>query len=232
MAREIYELHASFVPFTAQTRMSGIDMPGREIRKGAADVIKIYEDFDKCERIYFGVETANEKETVKHKVAYELSYIGAIPKTIPYQPGFRHLTTLLQIQSLDVNKTVAYFEKELKNEHDRKRLRARAECAKNWLLKHAPEEFTFSVQEKSTATVSPAEKKLLHQIAEKLVERAWIDTELHEEMYILCKNNDVQPKDFFAAAYRVLINKEKGPRLASFILAIGVKKVAVLFKNV
>lgn len=40
--REVSELHASFVPFTAQTRMSGIDMPGREIRKGAADTIKAY----------------------------------------------------------------------------------------------------------------------------------------------------------------------------------------------
>ncbi len=40
--REVSELHASFVPFTAQTRMSGIDMPGREIRKGATDAIKAY----------------------------------------------------------------------------------------------------------------------------------------------------------------------------------------------
>ena len=30
---------AAFVPFTAQTRMSGIDLDGREIRKGAADAI-------------------------------------------------------------------------------------------------------------------------------------------------------------------------------------------------
>ena len=29
---------ATFVPFTAQTRMSGVDLDGREIRKGAADV--------------------------------------------------------------------------------------------------------------------------------------------------------------------------------------------------
>ena len=31
-----------FVPFTAQTRMSGIDLDGREIRKGAADAIEAY----------------------------------------------------------------------------------------------------------------------------------------------------------------------------------------------
>ena len=32
----------SFVPFTAQTRMSGVNLDGREIRKGAADAIAAY----------------------------------------------------------------------------------------------------------------------------------------------------------------------------------------------
>ena len=40
--RNMEELHASFVPFTARTRMSGIDYKGNEIRKGAADAIKAY----------------------------------------------------------------------------------------------------------------------------------------------------------------------------------------------
>ena len=39
--REIHELPAAeFVAFTAQTRMSGINMDGREIRKGAADSVR------------------------------------------------------------------------------------------------------------------------------------------------------------------------------------------------
>jgi K+-transporting ATPase ATPase B chain len=32
----------TFVPFTAQTRMSGIDLPGRSIRKGAVDAVAAY----------------------------------------------------------------------------------------------------------------------------------------------------------------------------------------------
>ena len=37
------ELHGTFVPFSAQTRMSGIDLPdGRRIRKGASDAIEAY----------------------------------------------------------------------------------------------------------------------------------------------------------------------------------------------
>ncbi|GAA5148912.1 potassium-transporting ATPase subunit KdpB [Prosthecobacter algae] len=40
--RELAAPHATFIPFTAQTRMSGVDLDGRSIRKGAADSIKAY----------------------------------------------------------------------------------------------------------------------------------------------------------------------------------------------
>ena len=45
-AREMHELEATFVPFTAQTRMSGVDLhangaePKMRIRKGAADAVR------------------------------------------------------------------------------------------------------------------------------------------------------------------------------------------------
>ena len=40
--RNISELNMEFVPFTAKTRMSGVNYKGNEIRKGAADSIKEY----------------------------------------------------------------------------------------------------------------------------------------------------------------------------------------------
>ena len=47
-AREMHELHAKFIPFTAQTRMSGVDLPSRDgqsaacIRKGAAVAVQAH----------------------------------------------------------------------------------------------------------------------------------------------------------------------------------------------
>ena len=47
-AREMHELEATFVPFTAQTRMSGVDLhangaqPTMRIRKGAADAVRSF----------------------------------------------------------------------------------------------------------------------------------------------------------------------------------------------
>jgi potassium-transporting ATPase ATP-binding subunit len=40
--RELADRNTVFVPFTAQTRMSGVNSNGREIRKGAADAIASY----------------------------------------------------------------------------------------------------------------------------------------------------------------------------------------------
>ena len=40
--REMAPHEAHFIPFTAQTRMSGVDYDGREIRKGAVDAIEKY----------------------------------------------------------------------------------------------------------------------------------------------------------------------------------------------
>ena len=38
--RELSDLEATFIPFSASTRMSGVDLDGRQLRKGAADAIK------------------------------------------------------------------------------------------------------------------------------------------------------------------------------------------------
>lgn len=40
--RDLQTTHAEFIPFTAQTRMSGVDFAGRQIRKGAADAVEAY----------------------------------------------------------------------------------------------------------------------------------------------------------------------------------------------
>ena len=41
-ARDMQSIKAEFVPFTAQTRMSGVNLDNREVRKGAADAVENY----------------------------------------------------------------------------------------------------------------------------------------------------------------------------------------------
>ena len=195
------------------------------------DVLKIYEDFDKCERIYFKQDEASEKDYLKQKRIYELSAVK-LPKKMPYQPSFRHLTSVLQIHENDVKKATEEFNAYVKTKEDKEKLNDRMNCALNWIKFYAPDEFKFSIQKDANGVeLDDRQKKALHMTAE-ILDKNLDDTALHEEFYRICKELNLETMDFFKAAYMVLIRKQKGPRLASFILTIGKEKVKELFEKV
>ena len=49
---------------------------------------------------------------------------------------------------------------------------------------------------------------------------------------LIKENLDIKNTDFFKAAYNVLLNKDRGPKLAPFILALGKERVVELFEKV
>ena len=61
-----------------------------------------------------------------------------------------------------------------------------------------------------------------------LKSKDWKDTELFNEIYELCKKEKIQPKEFFMAAYMALLGKERGPRLAPFVLTLGERAIKLL----
>jgi len=50
--------------------------------------------------------------------------------------------------------------------------------------------------------------------------------------YNTAKENGLEPKEFFRAAYLILVGKERGPKLAPFVLSLGKKKAASLFEQI
>jgi lysyl-tRNA synthetase, class I len=197
------------------------------------DVIKIYEDFDKCERIHYGKQKVkNEKELANQKRIYELSMVeeGKVPKTMPFQPGFRHLTNILLQNELDIDKTIAYYKKDLKNKKDEKKLKARALCAMHWLENYAPEDFKYTVNKAvpKNLKLTKEQKNALHDLAKALGENDWGAKELHTRCYEIMKAHNLEGKDFFTACYKVLISKEKGPKLAAFLTEIKERAIKLL----
>ena len=70
-SRNINELGATFVPFTAQTRMSGVDYDGKALRKGAQDSIEAYVQS-------FGGQIPADVKTAVERVSRE----GATPLVV------------------------------------------------------------------------------------------------------------------------------------------------------
>ena len=109
----------------------------------------------------------------------------------------------------------------------------RALCAKNWLGKYAPDNFKFKVQDKvpEDLKLNDKQKQALKKVAGVLKEKKLDDKHLHDEFYKIFTELGLKPNEFFEAAYSVLINKKRGPMLASFVLTIGKEKVIKLFEK-
>ena len=73
--RDLSSMHAQFIPFTAQTRMSGVDYGGRKIRKGAADAIAAYV-----------AESGGEFDEVVTAAVDEISRRGGTPLVVADGP--------------------------------------------------------------------------------------------------------------------------------------------------
>jgi lysyl-tRNA synthetase class 1 len=190
------------------------------------DAIKTYEDFDRQERLAYGMEEGNEKKVQMAKRVYELSQVGPMPKVMPIQPSFRHLTNILQINGGDIVKARSYYADEIKNERDERRFQERSLCALNWLRMYAPEDFKFSLNQTVPAFEFSAQQKDFFKKLHATLKTQWSelsdDKKMHEKLYeVIHQVEGLEPNNAFQGIYQLLISKERGPKLAGFILTIG-----------
>ncbi len=197
------------------------------------DLPKLYDEYDKTAKIYLGdIKIENKKEEMHYKRLFEVSNGADVKK--PVEMSFSHAAVIAQIFP-DEKKAVEGLEKTGhydKKEHDA--IFDRLHKAKIWLKKYAPEDVKFEVQNQAPKDIklTGKEKEALHIIAGLLKEKEYDEKSLFEEFYNVSNKLELKPQDFFKAAYKVLLNKERGPKLAPFILALGQEQVAKLIESV
>jgi len=197
------------------------------------DLPKHYDDFDLHARVYHGKEKIeNEKELAHMKRLYEIS----VPKKDkPIPVAFSHASVVSQLfdnekDLINSLKKTGQYERSAHNQ-----IIDRIAKAKIWIDKYGSENDKFTVQKEIPEGIelSDKQKQALRKIVEILKEKDYSEDELFNEFYNqIVKGMDIKPKEFFQAGYKVLLNKERGPKLAGFILAIGKDKVIELFEKV
>jgi lysyl-tRNA synthetase class 1 len=204
------------------------------------DVIKIYEDYDRTERIAWGEEPARDEESFRReKRIYELSQVEtgaggkpAMPAPRPYRIPFRHLCNLIQIADGDIEKALGALargqgiagEGPPPGEEQIPGIRRRARCAAYWIDEYAPEEFRFKLRPPGErAALSDAEAAAIRSLRDQVIgelESYGDDKSCAEAIYQVASDHGMEGKALFRAAYRALIGKDQGPRLASFLRSI------------
>ena len=204
------------------------------------DVVTVYEAYDRTERIAWGKELPKEKDEKKResiisheKRIYELSQVEpGFPKVEPYQIGFRLLTTLLQTYSGDIDAVIKSLG-DVKPEQEEV-LRRRCVCAWYWINESAPDcapDFCFKIRddgskaEDITGAMLTAVQRVRDEVVPKVGSFA-LDKDCQQAMYDIATELGLDAKSLFTALYHALINKDQGPRLASFMKIIGKEKLA------
>lgn len=198
------------------------------------DAIKAYEDFDRMERLAYGLEAGNEKKVEMAKRVYELSQVEEIPAECPFQPAFRHLTNVLQINDGDITAAREFYKDQIKTIRDERRFNERSHCALFWLENYAPEDFKFSINATTPKLELTGElKSFITKTCDYLEQApsAPSDVELHEKMYEIIHELEIKPNDVFPVMYQLLISKERGPKLAGFLGTIGRERVVTLLRG-
>ena len=197
------------------------------------DVMKAYDDFDRCERIHYGVEAADDKKRTYESRIYELSLIEPNTRedSCPIQFGFRHLCNVLQIYSGDLDKSAQHYA--LANDKNRRRFMERAQRAWRWITEYAPSEFRFFLRSESSIilTTQPGALSDLVELLQSDMMVEITEQQLHTQLFSIAAKHNLTPKTFFEAVYDALIAKKHGPRLASFLLIIGPQTAAQIIKR-
>jgi lysyl-tRNA synthetase class 1 len=47
---------------------------------------------------------------------------------------------------------------------------------------------------------------------------------LQTKIFEIARNNEMEPKEFFMLLYRILINSDRGPKIGSYVLDLGIER--------
>jgi lysyl-tRNA synthetase class 1 len=206
------------------------NQPGKHIVfDSGLGLLNLVDEYDKLERVYFGKE-----EPIKGmkdlKKNYELSQPYDIPKSIPYQLPYRHLVTLVQIDSNWVNLKKILLRThqipEKLSKEDEKHLKQRAEHAKYWRDNFAPDMVKFQVKKQMPKTkIDKEQKNFLKYLLEIFKSTKWDAEDIHNAIYEISEKQKIPIKTSFTTIYQIILGQEKGPRAGYFLSNLDKKFV-------
>ncbi|MDP7282428.1 MAG: lysine--tRNA ligase [Candidatus Undinarchaeales archaeon] len=203
-------------------------------------LLLLYDNYDATERIYFGKDKKENKKEMEHeKRLYDLAYVGELPKKIPVQIGLGHASMIVQSTNFDLDRAVDILKDTghvpaKASKTDLENVKNRLQGAERWVKEFAPEQYKFIVQEnvpEQVKELSKEERKALNKLAGVIGTGKWKEKDLESAIYEFAKE-ELTPKQVFRASYLALLGKERGPRLAQFVLSLDRKFVLERFKEV
>lgn len=199
------------------------------------DVIKMHDEFDRAEKMFFDQDSQQNKKSETARRSYELSRLdGKTPEKPLYRAPFRDLCSRLQICGGDIQRTIdRFYRQSFKDASDEHATKMRAENALYWIENYAPEEFKYRLRDTKVQLDTDSGMGEAIDSFRSLIASTELDTisakDLNQRIYDeVIKATGVEAKPFFQSVYQKLIGRDQGPRLAAFLKEVGQEKILEL----
>lgn len=208
------------------------------------EIFQRYEKFDEIEHQYFNPgELDNERERKHRQRVYEMA-MADIPEEEPVRVPFKQAAFVAQTVPRERWKTkgfeslrrTGHLPEEL-SEEDRERTLNRLKRARNWAQEYAPEEYVYSINtevpDNLRENLTEKEKEAATSLAEMLEKDTWNNQdELDGKIFDVKEETGLDTGEFFQTMYKILLNRENGPRLSRLITSLGTQKTVETLKTV
>lgn len=197
-------------------------------------LLDMADEYDRMERQYFSGEWSESDENAVE--AYKIAQHNNIPKKLPLQIPMRHLVNLVQMAPdfkgvLEIISRTTDISDATKTDLDR--LEKRCECVRYWLNGFAPDMVKFTIQPTipSGVELGMNEKVFFQALVRRMNDCSWDADTINEIITQIAKENPIGTKGAYKAMYRILIDKDRGPKLAGFLANMDKKFVINRFNQ-
>jgi lysyl-tRNA synthetase class 1 len=177
-------------------------------------IIKVFNDFDRFHsRTYHDPKVSEDDKRV-----YQLSEIT--PEGDFYAADFQLVATIAQLPHLDLNSEVEKRKGSALTPVEQKQLKRRVQAAQYWVEHYASPEERIVLQDtlpERAQELTASQRAFLHQLAAVLPTIPQEDSALQTALFDVARLTPIAPAQAFNALYRVLLDRDSGPKAGNLL---------------
>jgi lysyl-tRNA synthetase class 1 len=191
-------------------------------------IVKLFNEFDRFHTRVNHDKNATPDEACVSRLC-ELT-----PEGDYFNANFQVVSALVQMPHLDVVEQITRRKGSPLTDVERRHLDQRIASAKLWVANYASEEEKTRLQEIMPARaheLTAVQRAFLHRLAAVLPETPWDDDALQAKVFETARLTPIEQPVAFKAIYRVLLDKEAGPKAGNLLAFLDAQYVITRFQE-
>ncbi|MHA1945129.1 MAG: lysine--tRNA ligase [Candidatus Hodarchaeales archaeon] len=210
--------------------------PRRRIVLGLDKIPNYISEYDKAQRIYYGIEPFDDESELKTiRRSYEIAHFNKVPSYIGFQLDFTQAIILTQLvekgkagtkQAIEKLQATGILTEEVTDDIQ-KHIHTRLKQAAEWISDCAPSHLRIAIPEEIPkgilSQIDSEMKIIIIDLVATFNEISWTEEEIKNSMIAIKGKFSLSRKQmtqFFGALYQILLGTSRGPRFAPFIAAL------------